>query len=272
MAEAWNMPKGDLMRGKKGLVMGVANDKSIAWGIASQLAAQGADMAFSYMGESLLRRVQPLADSIGVKHLIECDVTDDSSMDSAFAKLKEIYGEIDFVIHSIAFADKNELQRLVRREHHARRLFAGYERIGVFVRRRVAPRRGNDEARRLAGDDDLFGRRADHPELQHNGRRQGRFGSIDALYRPRSGPQGHPRERHFGRRHAHAEPRRHYGRPARCTQKSGQFSMLKAETSMEGVAGAALWLVSDLGQSTTGEVIHVDAGFHAVGLPDGLDG
>ena len=69
----------DLMKGKKGLVMGVANDKSIAWGIASQLAAQGAEMAFSYMGESLLRRVQPLADSIGVKHLIECDVSSDAA-------------------------------------------------------------------------------------------------------------------------------------------------------------------------------------------------
>jgi len=110
MADEWNFPKGDLMKGKKGLIMGVANDKSIAWGIASQLAAQGADIAFSYLGESLLRRVAPLAESIGVKHLIECDVTDDASMDAAFAKLKEIYGEIDFVIHSVAFANKNELQ------------------------------------------------------------------------------------------------------------------------------------------------------------------
>jgi enoyl-[acyl-carrier protein] reductase I len=87
MADEWNFPKGDLMKGKKGLVMGVANDKSIAWGIASQLAAQGAEMAFSYLGESLLRRVEPLATSIGVKHLIECDVTSDESMDAAFAKL-----------------------------------------------------------------------------------------------------------------------------------------------------------------------------------------
>ena len=110
MSDDWNFPKGDLMKGKKGLVMGVANDKSIAWGIACQLAAQGADIAFSYLGESLLRRVQPLAESIGVKHLIECDVTSDESMDAAFAKLKDIYGEIDFLIHSVAFANKNELQ------------------------------------------------------------------------------------------------------------------------------------------------------------------
>src|SRR5438876_301391 len=110
MSDEWNFPTGDLMKGKKGLVMGVANDKSIAWGIASQLAAQGAEMAFSYMGESLLRRVGPLAESIGVTHLIEADVTSDASMDALFAKLKADYGTLDFVVHSIAFANKNELQ------------------------------------------------------------------------------------------------------------------------------------------------------------------
>ena len=84
MAEGYQLPKGDLMAGKKGLVMGVANDKSIAWGIASQLAAQGAELAFTYMGEALERRVRPLAESIGVKLLIPADVTDDASMDAAF--------------------------------------------------------------------------------------------------------------------------------------------------------------------------------------------
>jgi len=106
----WNFPKGDLLKGRRGLVMGVANDKSIAWGIARQLAAQGAQMAFSYMGESLLRRVEPLAQSIGVTDLIECDVTNDASMDALFARLKSLYGQLDFVVHSVAFANKNELQ------------------------------------------------------------------------------------------------------------------------------------------------------------------
>ena len=110
MSDEWNFPKGDLMKGKKGLVMGIANDKSIAYGIACQLAAQGADMAISYMGESLLRRVQPLAEGLGVTTLIEADVTNDASMDAMFAKLKAVYGEIDFIVHSVAFANKNELQ------------------------------------------------------------------------------------------------------------------------------------------------------------------
>src|SRR5215207_10182722 len=84
MADDYTFPTGELMRGKKGLVMGVANHNSIAWGIASQLAAQGAELAFTYMGEGLERRVRPLAESIGVKTLIPADVTDDASMDAAF--------------------------------------------------------------------------------------------------------------------------------------------------------------------------------------------
>src|SRR5580658_3532339 len=110
MADDYDLPKGELMRGKKGLVMGVANHNSIAWGIASQLAAQGAEMAFSYQGESLERRVRPLAESIGVKTLIQADVTDDASMDAAFAELEQAFGTIDFVVHSIAFANKDELK------------------------------------------------------------------------------------------------------------------------------------------------------------------
>lgn len=106
----WTMPKGDLMKGKKGLIMGVANSNSIAWGIASQLAAQGAELAFTYLGEGLERRVRPLAESVGAKLLIPADVTDDASMDAAFAELEKQFGTIDFVVHSVAFANKDELK------------------------------------------------------------------------------------------------------------------------------------------------------------------
>ena len=109
-ADDFDMPKGDLMKGKKGLVMGVANANSIAWGIASQLAAQGAELAFTYMGESLERRVRPLAESVGAKLLVQADVTDDASMDAAFAEIEKRFGTLDFVVHSVAFADKNELK------------------------------------------------------------------------------------------------------------------------------------------------------------------
>ncbi len=99
-----------LMKGKKGLIMGVANDHSIAWGIAKQLADAGAEMAFTYQGEALLKRVQPLAASVGVDTLIPCDVTDPVSMDNLFATIKQKWGKIDFVVHAIAFSDKNELK------------------------------------------------------------------------------------------------------------------------------------------------------------------
>lgn len=99
-----------IMSGKKGLIMGVANDHSIAWGIAKALAEQGAELAFTYQGEALEKRVRPLAESLGSNILIPCDVTDKTSMDNAFQTLKEKWSEMDFVVHAIAFSDKNELK------------------------------------------------------------------------------------------------------------------------------------------------------------------
>src|ERR1700758_491948 len=99
-----------LMAGKRGLVMGVANDRSIAWGIARAVAAEGASLAFTYQGEALLKPVKPLADSVGATHVLPCDVTDEGSLDSVFAALGEDWGAIDFVVHAIAFSDKEELK------------------------------------------------------------------------------------------------------------------------------------------------------------------
>lgn len=271
MAEdGWKFPKGELMKGKKGLIMGVANDKSIAWGIASQLAAQGADIAFSYLGESLLRRVGPLAESIGVKHLIECDVTDDASMDAAFAKLKEIYGEIDFVIHSVAFANKNELQGSFV-ENTTREGFLLAMNVSAFsfvdVSRRAAelmPNGGSLVTLSYLGSERVI------PNYNTMGVAKAALEASTRYIARDLGPKkirvnaisaGAMRTLSLagisGGRSLHA--------------KSGQFSLLKEETSMEGVAGAALWLASDLGLSTTGEVVHVDAGFHVVGLPEDIE-
>ena len=98
-----------LMKGKRGLIMGVANQRSIAWGIAQACADAGAELAFTYQGEALERRVKPLADSIGANLVLPCDVTDEASIDVVFDTLKQQWGEIDFVVHAIAFADKDEL-------------------------------------------------------------------------------------------------------------------------------------------------------------------
>ncbi|MBL4645783.1 MAG: SDR family oxidoreductase, partial [Rhizobiales bacterium] len=98
------------MRGKRGLIMGVANDHSIAWGIAKALHAEGAELAFTYQGEAFGRRVKPLVESVGSDTLLPCDVDDIASVDAVFDALKEKWGSIDFIVHAIAFSDKNELK------------------------------------------------------------------------------------------------------------------------------------------------------------------
>jgi enoyl-[acyl-carrier protein] reductase I len=100
----------DLMKGKRGLIMGIANDHSIAWGIAKALAAQGAELAFTYQGEALGKRVRPLAQSLKVDMVVPCDVESVDSVDELFTTLREKWGELDFLVHAIAFSDKNELK------------------------------------------------------------------------------------------------------------------------------------------------------------------
>src|ERR1700730_14945239 len=100
----------DLMRGKRGLVMGIANDHSIAWGIAKTLAEQGAELAFTYQGDALGKRVKPLADSLGVDLVLPCDVENLASVDSVFEALRTKWGQLDFLVHAVAFSDKNELK------------------------------------------------------------------------------------------------------------------------------------------------------------------
>src|SRR6187397_3748184 len=100
----------DLMKGKRGLIMGVANDHSIAWGIAQALAAQGAELAFTYQGDALGKRVKPLAEQLGVPLVLPCDVEDIASVDAVFEALREKWGRLDFLVHAIGASDKNELR------------------------------------------------------------------------------------------------------------------------------------------------------------------
>ena len=102
-------PTGTLMQGKRGLIMGVANDRSLSWAIAQACAAQGAELAFTYQGEALEKRVRPLAQSVGSDFIVPCDVTDEASLDASFAALEAKWGKLDFVVHGIAFSDKAEL-------------------------------------------------------------------------------------------------------------------------------------------------------------------
>jgi enoyl-[acyl-carrier protein] reductase I len=267
----WTLPSGNLMAGKRGLVMGVANDRSIAWGIARQLAAQGAEMAFTYQGEALERRVRPLIESIGMSHMIAADVTDDGQMDAAFARLAEVFGRIDFLVHAIAFAGKDELQGSfvgnTTREGFRRAMdisvfsfidaarraeammndggamvtltYLGAERVVPSYNVMGVAKAGLEAATRYAARD-LGGR-----QIRVNAISAGPMRTLAM-----AGIRGGKQLMNAGR----------------------DWSLLKEDTSMEGVAGCALYLLSPLGRSITGEVIHVDAGFHAVGVPDLADG
>ena len=137
------------MAGKRGLIMGLANDKSIAWGIAQAIAAQGAEIAFSYQGEALKKRVEPLAASIGMNTFVECDVSNEESIDALFAHLAELWGKIDFVVHAIGFSDKNELRG--RYVDTSRANFLMTMDISVYSFTAVCQRAArDDERRRLA--------------------------------------------------------------------------------------------------------------------------
>ncbi|OYW83661.1 MAG: enoyl-ACP reductase [Hyphomonas sp. 32-62-5] len=248
MADDWNMPKGDLMKGKRGVVMGVANQNSIAWGIATQLAAQGAEIAFTYQGESLERRVRPLVESIGMDTMIPADVTDDASMDAAFAAIKQKWGKIDFLVHSIAFAGKDELQGS---------MVANTTREGFRRAMDISVYSFIDCARRAS-------------EIMPDG---GSIICMTYLGAERTVPSYNV----MGVAKAALEASTRYAarlslagiRGGKSLMGTGRnWSLLKEDTSMEGVAGCALYRLSPLGRSIAGEVIHVDAGFHVVGVPD----
>jgi len=262
---SWNMPAGELMKGKKGLVMGVANANSIAWGIAQQLAAQGAELAFTYLGEGLERRVRPLAESVGAKAIIPCDVTDDASMDAAFAELEKTFGTIDFVVHSVAFANKNELQGSFV-ENTTRDSFLLAMNISVFsfvdVARRAAelmPNGGSMITMTYLGSERAI------PNYNTMGVAKAGLEAATRYIARDLGPKGiRVNAVSAGAMRTLSLAGISGGRGM--LSKGRDMSAMKEDTSMEGVAGCALWLCSDLGLSTTGEVIHVDAGFHMMGM------
>ncbi len=209
MSDEWNFPTGDLMEGKKAW--------SWAWPMTSR--SPGASPAnwrprarrwpFSYMGESLLRRVGPLAESIGVTNLIEADVTDDASMDALFEKLKADYGTLDFVVHSIAFANKNELQGSFV-DNTTREGFLLAMNVSAFsfvdVSRRAAeimPNGGSLVTLTYLGSERVI------PNYNTMGVAKAALEASTRYIARDLGPKGIPRQRHLGRRHAHIVVGRH---------------------------------------------------------------
>ena len=267
MAEDYQMLKGELMRGKRGIVTGVANHQSIAWGIASQLAAQGAEMAFLHL-PGMERRVEPLAQSIGVKLLEPVDVTDDASMDAAFAKVQADLGTIDFFVHAIAFANKDELKGSFV-ENTSRDSFLRAMNISAFsfvdCARRAAemmPETGGSIITLT-----YMGSERAIPNYNTMGVAKAAL-EASVRYAARDlGPKGiRVNALSPGAMRTLSLAGISGGRGM--LAKGRALSAMQEDTSMEGVAGAALWLASDLGRSTTGEVVHVDAGFHIMGFKE----
>jgi enoyl-[acyl-carrier protein] reductase I len=264
------LPKGDLMKGKRGIVMGVANHNSIAWAIAAQLAAQGAELAFTYI-DAMEKRVRPLGESIGVKVFAPCEVTDDASMEAAFAKVEDGLGRLDFLVHAIAFSDKNELKgsfvENTTRENFLRSMdISAYSFVDAARRAaRLMPSGGSMITLTYLGSERVI------PNYNVMGVAKAALEASTRYIARDLGAQG-IRVNAISAGAIRTLSLAGISGGRGMISQGRAWSPLKEDTAPEGVAGCALWLLSDLGRSTTGEVVHVDAGFHMVGLPEGLDG
>ena len=253
-----------LMQGKRGLIMGLANDKSIAWGIARTLAEHGAEMAFSYQGEALKKRVEPLIASIRMTEMIACDVADESSMDALFAHLQTIWGKIDFLVHAIGFSDKNELRG--RYVDTSRANFLMTMDISVYSFTAVCQRAS---AMMNSGGSLLtltyFGAEKVMPHYNVMGLAKAALESSVQYIAEDLG------KNNVRCNAISAGPIKTLAASGigdfRYIMKWNELnSPLRRNVTQEEVGKASLYLLSDLGSGTTGEVLHVDAGYHVVGM------
>ena len=253
-----------LMHGRRGLIMGLANDKSIAWGIARILADHGAEMAFSYQGEALKKRVEPLIASIGMSQMLECDVTNEPSMDALFAHLATLWGKIDFLVHAIGFSDKSELRG--RYVDTGRANFLMTMDISVYSFTAVARRAA---AMMNAGGSLLtltyYGAEKVMPHYNVMGLAKAALESSVQYIAEDLGRDG------IRCNAISAGPIKTLAASGigdfRYIMKWNELnSPLRRNVTQEEVGKAALYLLSDLGSGTTGEVLHVDAGYHVVGM------
>jgi len=254
----------NLMAGKRGLIMGLANDKSIAWGIAKACADAGAELAFSYQGEALKKRVEPLASSIGSDLMVECDVADGASIDALFAALEAKWGTIDFVVHAIGFSDKNELRgRYVDTSSENFRMtmdISVYSFTAVCARAaKLMPNGGSLLTLTYYGAEQVMphynvmgvAKAALEASVKYIAEDLGKDGiRCNAIS---AGPIKTLAASGIG--------------DFRYIMKWNELnSPLRRNVTQEEVGKAALYLLSDLGSGTTGENLHVDAGYHVVGM------
>jgi len=255
---------GTLMRGKRGLIMGVANNRSIAWGIARACAAQGAELAFTYQGDALKKRVEPLAAEAGSRIVLPCDVTDRASVDAVFTALRRQWGRLDFLVHAIAFADKNELDgRYVdtSEENFTKSLLISCYSFTALAQR--AEKLMSDGGSLLTLT--YYGAEKVMPHYNVMGVAKA---ALEASVRYLAADLGKQRIRVNA---ISAGPIKTLAASGisdfRYILKWNEYnSALRRTVTIEEVGASGLYLLSDLARGVTGEVHHVDAGYHVQGM------
>ena len=254
----------DLMAGKRGLIMGLANDKSIAWGIARSLADAGAELAFSYQGDALKRRVDPLAAQLGSNLVLPCDVGSEESIDALFETLKESWESLDFIVHAVGFSDKNELRG--RYVDTTRANFAMSMDISVYSFTAVMQRA---EKMMTNGGSALtltyYGAEKVMPHYNVMGLAKAALEASVKYLAEDLGKDG------IRVNAISAGPIKTLAASGigdfRYIMKWNEYnSPLRRNVTIDDVGKSALFLLSDLGSGTTGENLHVDAGYHVVGM------
>src|ERR1700674_545135 len=260
----------DLMKGKRGLIMGVANDHSIAWGIAQTLAAQGAGFPFTYQAAALGKRVKPLAEQLGVPVVLPCDVEDIASVDAVFETLRDKWGHLDFLVHAIAFSDKNELKG--RYADTTRENFSRTMLISCFSFTELAKRAA--ELMPASGGTMITLTFGGATRVMPNYNVMGvAKAALEASVRYLAADLGKENIRVNA---ISAGPMRTLAGSAvgdaRMVFKWNKaHSPLKKNIELDHIGGAALYLLSDLSAGVTGEVHFVDAGYNVVGMPPTAD-
>jgi enoyl-[acyl-carrier protein] reductase I len=263
-AATTGVPTGTLMKGKRGLIMGVANNRSIAWGIAKAVAAQGAEVALTYQGDALKKRVVPLAAELGSDVVLPCDVTDPASMDAVFAELKSKWGQLDFLVHAIAFADKAELDG--RYVDTSEKNFTQSLLISCYSFTALAQRA---EKLMTQGGSMLtlsyYGAEKVMPHYNVMGVAKA---ALEASVRYLAADLGRTAIRVNA---ISAGPIKTLAASGisdfRYILKWNEYnSALRRTVTIEEVGASGLYLLSDLGRAVTGEIHHVDAGYHIQGM------
>lgn len=257
--------KSNIMKGKRGLVMGVANEKSIAWGMAQELHKHGAEMAFTYQGDAFGKRVKPLAESLGADTLIDCDVSKEEDLDRVFEELSTKWGKIDFIIHAIAYSDKEELKgRYVDTslQNFLTSMHISCYSFTSIMRRAAKMMNAGGTAVTLS----YYGAEKAMPNYNVMGVAKAALEASVRYLAADLGPDG------IRVNAISAGPMRTLAGAvigsARTTFKYNVMTApLRRSVELEELGGTALYLLSDLSGAVTGEVHYVDCGFNAVGMP-----